>query len=270
MGVIIGAMLWGWWSFLPVFGLITMLAVREYHNLTNTEKHYVQPALPALAGFMMFFGMFIVYSGIGGELLAKVAWGVYALVMLTLFISELYRKQENPLANWANIAMGQVYVAVPFSLLNAIYFGGEDGGVTPLLLLALFVTIWSNDTFAYLFGCTFGKHRLFERISPKKSWEGFFGGMLGAAVSGYVFSLFVPELCLWEWIVFSQIVVVFGTFGDLIESLIKRTLGVKDSGIAIPGHGGWLDRFDSMLFASPAVVCFLYIGDLYFLPEIIL
>jgi phosphatidate cytidylyltransferase len=115
-----------------------------------------------------------------------------------------------------------------------------------------------NDTFAYLTGVTFGKHRLFERISPKKSWEGFVGGGLAALLSGYVFSLIIPEISLIQWLIFSEITVVFGTFGDLIESLIKRTVHVKDSGNIIPGHGGLLDRFDSMLLAAPSVFIFLW------------
>jgi len=118
-----------------------------------------------------------------------------------------------------------------------------------------------NDTGAYLIGVTFGKHRLFERISPKKSWEGFVGGAIAAFVSGYVFSIYMPQISLINWIVFSEIIVIFGTFGDLMESMLKRTLEVKDSGNVIPGHGGLLDRFDSMLLAGPVV--FIYLSFLY-------
>ena len=125
------------------------------------------------------------------------------------------------------------------------------------MLLAVFVTIWVNDTGAYLVGVTLGKHRLFERISPKKSWEGFIGGALFALLSGYIFSLFIPEINLLNWMIFSELIVIFGTFGDLTESLIKRTLEVKDSGNIIPGHGGLLDRFDSMLLAAPVIYLFL-------------
>ena len=114
-----------------------------------------------------------------------------------------------------------------------------------------------NDTGAYVVGVTFGKHRLFERISPKKSWEGFFGGAFFALISGYVFSLIIKDISLINWLIFSEIIVIFGTFGDLIESLLKRTLDVKDSGNVIPGHGGLLDRFDSMLLAAPAIYLFL-------------
>lgn len=129
------------------------------------------------------------------------------------------------------------------------------------MLIALFATIWINDTGAYIIGVSFGKHRLFERVSPKKSWEGFFGGALAALAAGYVFSVFIPDLTLVQWLLFSQIVVVFGTFGDLIESLLKRTIGTKDSGNILPGHGGFLDRFDSMLLAAPVI--FIYLSFLF-------
>ena len=166
----------------------------------------------------------------------------------------LYRKKQNPLHNWAYFILGQVFIALPFSLLNFILFVDNW---KPLILLSVFVTIWVNDTGAYLTGVTLGKHRMFERISPKKSWEGFVGGALAAILSGYIFSLFIPQISLINWFLFSEIIVVFGTFGDLIESLMKRTLNVKDSGNVIPGHGGLLDRFDSMLLAAPAILIYL-------------
>jgi phosphatidate cytidylyltransferase len=169
-------------------------------------------------------------------------------------ISELFRRQENPIHNWAYFILGQVFIALPFSLLSFILF---IDGYQPLVLLSVFVTIWVNDTGAYLVGVTFGKNRLFERISPKKSWEGFVGGALAALASGYVFSLLIPEISLLNWFIFSEIIVIFGTLGDLIESLLKRTIHVKDSGNVIPGHGGLLDRFDSMLLAAPVVFIFL-------------
>ncbi len=257
VAVIVGGILWDWYTMLSVFGVIGMFAVREFHKLTNTEHSAVNPALPSLAAFLLYYTVFMSVSGIGGEVLLLVAGVLYGVMIFAMFLMELYRKQDNPLANWANIALGQMYVALPFALLNCLYYCG--GEAEPLMLLALFVMIWCNDTCAYLFGCTFGKHRLFERISPKKSWEGFFGGVLGAMGAAYVFSLLVPSLSLIEWMGMSLVVVVFGTYGDLVESLIKRTLGVKDSGIAIPGHGGWLDRFDSMLFAAPAAVLYLLV-----------
>ena len=150
-------------------------------------------------------------------------------------------------------------VALPFSLLNFILF---INGLQPYILLAVFATIWVNDTGAYLVGVSIGKHRLFERISPKKSWEGFVGGALAALISGYLFSIYIPEINLINWLIFSEIIVVFGTYGDLMESLVKRTVDVKDSGTIIPGHGGLFDRFDSMLLAAPVI--FIYLSFIFY------
>jgi phosphatidate cytidylyltransferase len=146
-------------------------------------------------------------------------------------------------------------VSLPFALLNNILYFNEEWN--PYLLLAVFIIIWVNDTFAYLVGSTLGKHRLFERISPKKSWEGFVGGAVAALGAGYVLSLFIIDLAWWQWLIFSLLVVVFGTFGDLMESFIKRSVKVKDSGRLIPGHGGLLDRFDSMLLVVPIIYFYL-------------
>ncbi|MGC3978758.1 MAG: phosphatidate cytidylyltransferase [Paludibacteraceae bacterium] len=158
--------------------------------------------------------------------------------------------------NWAYFILGQVLIALPFAMLNNILYVKD---YQPIILLAVFISIWINDTGAYCTGMLFGKHKLFERVSPKKTWEGFVGGAAFALFSGYIFSRFITELSLLQWFIFSEIVVIFGTLGDLSESLLKRTLGVKDSGNLIPGHGGLLDRFDSMMLAAPVVYIFLSI-----------
>jgi phosphatidate cytidylyltransferase len=180
--------------------------------------------------------------------------------LLYSFISELYNKHQNPLINLAFTLLAQLYCAGSFALANYIVLvKSADGEIsfTPLFLLALFVFVWINDTGAYLIGSQFGKHRLFERISPKKSWEGFWGGMFFALASSLIFSRMVPEISWYNWLGFATTVVCFGTWGDLVESLIKRTVGVKDSGKMLPGHGGMLDRFDSILLAIPAAYIYI-------------
>jgi phosphatidate cytidylyltransferase len=189
--------------------------------------------------------------------------------LLLAMTGQLWNTKSNPVEAWMHITYSQIYVALPFALVNMIAF--FRGQFTPVLVLSLFVFIWVNDSFAYLTGSLFGRHRMFERVSPKKSWEGFIGGNLFALAAAYLMSILDQPLSnllvghdgasleLWQWLVFAQIVVVFGTLGDLVESLLKRTLGVKDSGSAIPGHGGWLDRFDSLIFAAPVVACYLYL-----------
>lgn len=251
VSLVIASILIHQYLFLAVFAVIAAWAVSEFHRLTNHQPDVdVNQWLGVVGAILLFGASFLFASGIQQQPI----FSVYGFYVALVLVFGLYQKRINPIHNWAYFLLGQIFVALPFALLNFIMF---VDGMQPLILLALFVTIWVNDTGAYLFGITFGKHRLFERISPKKSWEGFFGGALAASVSGYIFSLFIPQLSLFEWIIFSEIIVVFGTYGDLIESLLKRTVNVKDSGTAIPGHGGLLDRFDSMLLAAPVIYIYL-------------
>ena len=252
ISIIIASILFHSYAFAAVFAVICAWCVREFQQLTNTQSNVnVNTWVASFGGVLLFICSWIHASGI---LACTWIYAVYIVYIMAVFVWELYRKQSNPINNWAYFVFGQVYVALPFSLLNFILFAT---GYTPILLLSVFVIIWVNDTGAYLCGVTFGKHRLFERISPKKSWEGFIGGAVFSLAAGYVFSLLIPEISLLQWFILSEIVVLFGTFGDLSESLMKRTLNIKDSGNAIPGHGGMLDRFDSMLFAAPAVFVYL-------------
>lgn len=253
--LIIGSILLSHYTFAIVFALICGLTVREFHKLTNIQSDVEVNFWIAMAGGILLFLSSYLYKS---EILPHTVFSVYGLYIVLVLVFELYRQKSNPLHNWAYFILGQIIVALPFSLLNFILFVDD---YQPLVLLSVFVTIWVNDTGAYLVGVTFGKHRLFERISPKKSWEGFVGGALAALLSGYVFSLFIPQISLINWLIFSEIIVVFGTFGDLIESLMKRTVNIKDSGKIIPGHGGLLDRFDSMLLAAPVV--FIYLSFLF-------
>lgn len=249
--LIIGSILWNQYSFGIIFVIITALSLYEFHKLTGHQEHIeVNSTIAIIAGLLLFSCSFLYASGIFSILIFL----IYIVYLISIFIAELYRKKSQPLHNWAYLLLGQVFIALPFSILNFILFIPT---YQPLILLALFTTIWVNDTGAYVVGVTMGKHRLFERISPKKSWEGFIGGAVFALASGYVLSLFIHELNLWQWLVFSEIVVIFGTFGDLMESLMKRSVNVKDSGNIIPGHGGVLDRFDSMLLAAPMIFVYL-------------
>ena len=232
---------------------LTFLGLHEFYKLTyKPQTIEINIYVGVLAGLILFVCSFLHAYGIASNLI----FAFYAIFVLGVFIAELFRKKENPINNWAYFFLGQAYVALPFSLLNYIIF---IEGYQPWLLLALFITLWVNDTGAYVTGMTFGKHKMFERVSPKKTWEGFFGGAVFALISGYILSLIIPDISLWQWLVFSELVVIFGTLGDLCESLLKRTENVKDAGKLIPGHGGILDRFDSMLLAAPVVLIFLKI-----------
>ena len=238
--------------FLILFCIITGLTLWEFGGLV---KHYenanLQRTVNVLGGVYLFIATFVYANGLTD---GKIFLPYLLFIMLTM-IAELYYKAPNPINNWAFTLFAQVYCAGSFSILNSI--GAEPGtpGVmsyTPLFIMAIFIFVWLDDTGAYLVGSLIGKHKLFERISPKKSWEGFFGGLILSLASSQAFAWFAPEINRMNWLGLAATVVLFGTWGDLIESLLKRTLGVKDSGNVLPGHGGMLDRFDSVMLAVPA------------------
>ena len=234
-----------------VFFAAIFLGLYEFYKMTyKPETIEINVIVGTLGGMILFANGFLHAYGLTSPMI----YSTYAFYLIIVFIAELFRKKANPINNWAYYFLGQIYVAIPFSLLNYIIF---IQGYQPWLLLALFITLWVNDTGAYITGMLFGKHKLFERVSPKKTWEGFIGGAVFALISGYVLSRFITDISLWQWLVFSEIVVIFGTLGDLSESLLKRTENVKDAGKLIPGHGGILDRFDSMILAAPVIWIYL-------------
>jgi phosphatidate cytidylyltransferase len=185
-------------------------------------------------------------------------------MQLLMFIAELYRKTDNPGANLAFTLLGFFYIAIPMGLSGYLVYPGFNGskGFYPWILFGVTLTIWIFDSGAYIVGTSRGKHRLFERISPKKSWEGVIGGGVAALLAGTLNGWLFPVLELKSWLVISMIVIIFGTFGDLVESMLKRSLHLKDSGSFLPGHGGFLDRFDSYLFVVPVVAFWLLFSNL--------
>lgn len=243
--------------FLIIFPLFVILGIWEFLSLTDTNKNIsmINKILDIVGGLALFFSIYLKTrnSEIGYEILVP-----YLTYFVIKSIYQLYIKSEDMLKNWAFSIMGQLYVALPLSLLSIIY-----SCVNPTMLLAIFIFIWIYDTGAYCIGTLFGKHRLYERISPKKSWEGFWGGLVLCVISAVCISIWCntffkgPELSSWIWL--AMIVSVFSTFGDLCESLIKRSLNVKDSGNILPGHGGILDRIDSLLIVIPATLIFFCI-----------
>jgi len=203
-----------------------------------------------------------------------IAWGVlpkkYFLVLipmiLLIMIIELYRKQEKPFDSLSHTFFSVIYSAVPFSMFPFAAFSrtGLNSIIThhgiifsPGIIIGFFILIWSNDTGAYLTGMLFGRHKLMERISPKKTWEGFIGGILIASVAAWFLSDWLGVVDKIHWIIIAIIISVAGTYGDLVESMLKRSTGVKDSGTIMSGHGGFLDRFDSALISFPVVYLFI-------------
>lgn len=256
VGLVIFSILFNEYTFGTLFLIITLLSVLEFNKLIkNKYKTDINPYLTILLSGLLFISLFFISAGLTSYKILS----IYLIMLSIIFITELYRKKENPILNWAVTALSQLYIVLPFAILGTIGFAEGKGEYNSSFLLAFFVSVWIYDTGAYLVGMSIGKHRLFERISPKKSWEGFFGGLIFALGAAYVFSKFENSLNLYQWLGFSCLIVIFATFGDLSESLLKRTLGVKDSGSILPGHGGILDRFDSILFASIIISIYLHL-----------
>lgn len=258
--VLVGCILYNPLSFGFLFTIICALSVHEFAQLVNNSGEVsINKTITALGGAYLFLALmsFCTQQSSGSRVFLP-----YVGLLLYLMITELYLKKKNPIGNWAFSMLSQLYVALPFALLNVLAFHNspETSSVTynPILPLSIFVFIWLSDSGAYCVGSLIGKHRLFERISPKKSWEGSIGGGIFSIASSLVFAHFFPFMPEWQWAGLAIVVVIFGTWGDLTESLMKRQLGIKDSGNILPGHGGMLDRFDSALMAIPAATIYLY------------
>ena len=257
VAVLVGAICYHPVSFVVLFSLITGLTLWEFYGLV---KHYedasIKRAVSSLGGVYLFAATFA-YTN---QLTDGVVFLPYLLFLIYTLVAELYYKAPNPINNWAFTLFAQVYCAGTFSMLNFIAAIPDTPGkvvYSPLFVMAIFIFIWLNDTGAYLVGSMIGKRKLFERISPKKSWEGFFGGLAVVLGASQALAWYAPEVSWYNWLGLSATVVLFGTWGDLIESLLKRTLGVKDSGNVLPGHGGMLDRFDSLMLAAPAAYIYI-------------
>lgn len=247
-----------------LFSIVTGLTVWEFTGLVNGNVNVnVNRFISTAAGVYFFYAMTYFCSDLYGGSAKSVVFIPYLVTIIYLLVAELYLKQEDPIADWAYTMLSQMYIALPFSLLNVLAFTATPQGTVnfnTLLPLSVFVFLWINDTGAYCTGSLIGRHKLFPRISPAKSWEGSIGGAVFVLAAAWAISYWLDGVMLTtiEWLGLGLVVVVFGTWGDLVESLFKRTLGIKDSGNILPGHGGMLDRFDSALLAIPAAVVYLY------------
>jgi phosphatidate cytidylyltransferase len=240
--------------FAGVFAAIVGLMISEFYALFK----YGAARWVRISGILAGMYLFIATLLYAGKYFGGVIFLPYILIIIVLFVSELYRKNENPVEQWGVMAFSQIYCAGSLSLLCFIPYWNHQK-YNPLLLLTIFIFIWLNDTGAYLIGSWKGRRRLFERISPLKSWEGFWGGCAFVLIASQVFARYFTLLTWYEWLLFAVVTVVAATFGDLIESLLKRTGGVKDTGNILPGHGGILDRFDSAILVAPSVFILLEI-----------
>lgn len=253
---VIGSILLDPLAFLLVFAVFNFLGLKEFlklANLSSTVTTLGKPSEYYIFGILIY--LIIGLSGLG---YIDVRYSSIIFLIFSIQIAiELFRK-ENP--SWKNIAImltGYIYISIPFGLMSSLFYFGAVPEPRIGILIGMFVLVWTSDIFAYIAGSMFGKHKLMERISPKKTWEGSIGGLVFAIGAAYILSIFVDQLNLTEWMILTLIIVVSGTLGDLAESLLKRNAGVKDSGTIFPGHGGVLDRFDAVIFATPMVFIFI-------------
>ena len=261
--LLFGATLLSAWGYVAVLAVVTVVGVWEFYNLCEACGYRPQRVMGVTLSLVLFcFGasifasMVIARSAVAESVILAAI--LYALVAVpSIFVCELFTKNEHPIANVATTFAGVLYVALPAALMLAVpSMLNGNGGWNPWYPLCYILIIWANDVFAYLTGITLGKHRMCERISPKKSWEGFVGGVVAAVGFGLLFGwLLKGDLLLWGGL--GTVIAVTGVAGDFVESLFKRSADVKDSGAIMPGHGGMLDRFDALFISAPYALLYL-------------
>ena len=252
--IIIGSALLGQTVFSVLLLIITVLSLNEFISIISNDT--IQPALwPTLIAGGITYGLF------ASNAMALIpAAGLLAVIpfIFGLFLIELWRNKSKPFSNIGMSILGIIYIALPFGLLMYLFDPVRLSGPYHYgIVLGFLFILWLNDTGAYFVGSVIGKHRLFERISPKKTWEGWAGGALFALLTAWGLSFVFKQLDVTQWITLAVIIVITGTLGDLVESMLKRSLGIKDSGNILPGHGGLLDRFDAVLLSAPFVFVYL-------------
>lgn len=241
------------WSYFFLFFSICFLALREFYNLLRFADIKPNMFFGTLSGMMIFTLIFLIEK----QILNFTFYFLLFPFLFLLFLFELFRKNEKPFVNIAFTFLGNIYIALPFALLNVSAF--RNGEYNYRIVLGILLLLWSNDIGGYFSGMIIGKNKLFFRVSPKKTWEGTIGGALFGIFTSLILSVFFKDLSVIQWLILASIIVVIGSYGDLVESLLKRSLAIKDSAQTIPGHGGFLDRFDGLLLSAPFIAAFLKI-----------
>jgi len=276
--IVIGSVWFNSISNFLLFLFILIVGLFEFYRFAKAANFYPNDKIGIVTGVILYAAAYLVAS----EILPVSIFIIIIPLLILISISEMYRQKKNPISNISITIFGFVYVLLPLSLIHFMVLGSSPNNTEPDIINSLsqasifnsepqniyynsfyiigyFIIQWVSDTGAFIFGISFGKHRLFERISPKKSWEGAIGGFVATIGAAFLAHYLFPQLELKHWIVISLIITLFGIFGDLIESLFKRSVNIKDSGKIMPGHGGVLDRFDSTLIALPMVFFYLQI-----------
>ncbi|TKC00667.1 phosphatidate cytidylyltransferase [Pedobacter cryophilus] len=251
--VMLASLLLGPYVFTGFYIFLSLVCVIEFFTLVKTTGIRPHRSIGYVAALIIFASVagkqFFVY---------ETKWLLINIpLFFGIFIRELFKKSTLPFSNIAYTFLGLIYAVVPFIFFFSLVF--ISGSYNVHLALGFFLMLWGNDTGAYLFGVKFGKTRLFERHSPKKSWEGFIGGIFTSLVVGFILSIYFTDYALQHWLIMALIISCFGTLGDLVESMFKRSIDIKDSGTILPGHGGFLDRFDGLLLSAPVIFVYLYL-----------
>jgi len=256
LAVLIGGIMYNQYTFGGLFFLIMLLSLNEFYTLLQKKTGTPQRELGLILGSVIY----VTNYALATELYDFKILLINLPLLFLVFLHELFMDNRNPFRNIAYTFTGLIYVAIPFSILPYVYTFPEihlTGVASPAFIMGAFMVLWANDVMAFVVGSLFGRTKLFERISPKKSWEGAIGGAIGGWAMAYACSILFHQFQFMEWAGLATIVVVFGTIGDLVESMFKRALNIKDSGNILPGHGGMLDRFDGILIASPFILAYL-------------
>jgi phosphatidate cytidylyltransferase len=252
--VIIGGVVYSEWTYFAVFFFIALMTLWEFYGLAGLDGMVVQRTFGTICGMLIFTLSFLIEH-------KDISYRYYFLIfplVSCVYMIKLYKKFERkPFTNIAYTFLGIFYVAMPYALLNIAAF--ESGTYNFEIIFGCLFILWASDTGAYIAGTLFGRRKLFERISPKKSWEGAVGGAILAFAFAFIMQYYFTVLAPWQWYCVAAIIIVGGIYGDLIESLLKRSIEIKDSGSILPGHGGFLDRFDGLLISAPFIVAFLEI-----------
>jgi len=259
VAIMLGGLFFSKVSFLALFGFITLVSLWEYFGLTltNDSNDLLRKIWGSTLGIIPF-GMaayFHLEEVSEPHVFFQKCLFIYFPLIFMTFIIELFLAAKKPFLNIGQIFLGIIYVTIPFTLLQFIGLDGDN--FYPKIIFGLLILTWANDTGAYVIGSMIGKTPLFPRISPNKTWEGSLGGVAVTFLISWLLSIYITELTLTNWLTLAGLVAIFASIGDLIESMLKRSLGVKDSGTIMPGHGGFLDRFDAFLFLIPFASAYL-------------
>nr|WP_294897428.1 phosphatidate cytidylyltransferase [uncultured Pedobacter sp.] len=251
--VMLASLLSGAYVFVAFYIFLGIMCLVEFFNLVSASGIRPNKTIGYVAALLIFCSVTARYF-----MAFDSKWLLINIPLIcTIFIKELYKNSKLPFSNIAYTFLGLIYAVIPFVFYVSLAF--ISGTYNFHLALGFFLMLWANDTGAYLFGVKFGKHRLFERHSPKKSWEGFFGGIFTSVLVAYIISNFYTDYVFYHWMAMGLIISCFGTLGDLVESMFKRSIDIKDSGKILPGHGGVLDRFDGLLLSAPVIFVYLYL-----------